>query len=275
MENYYENLFFKEETIKEYEKLPNKINALLEEGKKIENNWEESKIIQIISDCINIENSIKDINIINEKIEKCKINNDIKIIFSQDEENINSYIETLKNFGRLSNFDSLIIKNDDDYIKFDKLVLAKERINNAKLIYRTSVDGLNFNSIVNKVNNKSNLLFLYHTENNRIFGAVIRCKLENINLNGSRKYYKDEKVFSFSLNNNKIYKILAPGNAIAIDSDYYILIGNNNQGNGFYIQNNLVYDSALINGTKIYDFSYNSELTGGYMKLKELEIFQI
>ena len=275
VENYYENLFFNEQTLKEYSKLPNKINASLEEGKKIEKNWEDNKIISIINDCINIENSINDINIINEKIKKCKIDNDIKYNFSPEEENINIYIETIKNIGRLSDFDSLIIKNDEDYNKFYKLVLEKEKINNEKLIYRASVDGLNFNSIVNKINNKSNLLFLYHTENNRIFGAVIRCKLDNINLNGSRKYFKDENAISFSLNNNKIYKILVPENAIAIDSTYYILIGNNNNGNRFYFSQNSIYDSYLINGAKIYNFSNNSELVGGSSKLKELEIFQI
>ena len=74
VEYYFENLFFNEEIIKEYEKLPNKINVSLEEAKKIENNWEDNKIIQIINECINIENNINDINIMNEKIKKCKIN---------------------------------------------------------------------------------------------------------------------------------------------------------------------------------------------------------
>ena len=72
--------------------------------------------------------------------------------------------------------DSLILKTDKDYIKFNKLISVKENINNIKLIYRSSVDGFNFKSMINKVNNKSNLLFLYHTENDRIVGAVIKCK---------------------------------------------------------------------------------------------------
>ena len=184
VENYFDNLIFNESTIKKYKKLPNKINASLEEGKKIEKNLEDYNVIQIINDCINIENSIKDINMMNEKIKEYKMNNDIKINFSSDEELINTYIEKLKNFGWLFYLYSLILKTDEDYIKFNKLISAKENLNNAKLIYRSSVDGFNFNSIINKINNKSNLLFLYHTENNRIFGAVIKCKLDN--LNGSR-----------------------------------------------------------------------------------------
>ena len=94
-------------------------------------------------------------------------------------------------------------------------------------------------------------------------------------MNGSRKDYKDENAFVFSLNNNKIYKILVPGNAIGLDSTYYILIGNNGNSNGFYYYNNIIYDSSLINGAKIYNFSKNSELTEGDGKLTELEIFEI
>ena len=142
------------------------------------------------------------------------------------------------------------------------------------LLYRSSRDGFNYLSIVNKINNKSNLIFLYLTGKDRIFGGFIQTKLENINLNGSRKYYKDENAFVFSLNHNKKYKILVPQNAIAFDSTYYILIGNNSKGNGFYYYQNVIYDKELINVTKIYEFSKNSELTEGLGQLTELEIFE-
>ena len=173
------------------------------------------------------------------------------------------------------NLDTLILKNKEDINTFHKLILSKEKINNFRLIYRSTKDGLNYLSIVNKINNKSNLIFLYLTGNNRIFGAFIKVKLDNINLNGTRKYYKDENAFAFSINNNKIYKILVPGNSIGLDSSYFILIGNNGNGNGFYYTNNIIYDTSLISGAKIYDFSKNSELTEGNNKLNELEIFEI
>ena len=140
-----------------------------------------------------------------------------------------------------------------------------------KLLYRSSRDGFNFQNIVNKINNKSNLLFLYLTGKDRIFGAFIQTKLENI---GTGKIFKDENAFAFSLNNNKIYKILVPQNAINIHSDYYILIGNNGYNNGFYCYRDVIQDSQLINVTKIYDFTKNSELTEGLNKLIELEIFE-
>ena len=143
------------------------------------------------------------------------------------------------------------------------------------LLYRSSRDGFNYLSIVNKINNKSNLIFLYLTGNDRIFGAYIKTKLENINLNGNQKTYKDENAFAFSLNNNKIYKILAPEYAIRIDNTYYILIGNNSNWNGFYYYQNIIYDKELIKVKKIYDFEKNSELTEGSGNLTELEIFEI
>ena len=111
-------------------------------------------------------------------------------------------------------------------------------------------------------------------ENKITFGAFIKIKLNDIDLNGSRKYYKDENAFAFSLNHNKKYKILVPQNAIAFDSTYYILIGNSGNSNGFYYYQNVIYDKQLINVTKIYEFSKNSELTEGFGQLTELEIFE-
>ena len=70
----YDEKFLKEDIIKESEKLPNKIKLSLEKGKKIDNNWEdENKINSLINDCVNIENNIKEINVVNESIKKYKI----------------------------------------------------------------------------------------------------------------------------------------------------------------------------------------------------------
>ena len=159
--------------------------------------------------------------------------------------------------------------------KFLSLVKSSIKINNLNLLYRSSRDELKYLNIINKINNKSNLLFLYLTGEDRIFGAYIKTKLENININGSRKYYKDDNAFAFSLNHNKIYNILVPQNAIGIDSTYYILIGNNGNGNGYYFNGGKLYDKSLINGAKIYNFSKNSEMTEGSEEFKELEIFEI
>ena len=271
----FDNIYFKENIFRESEKLPNKIKISLERGKNMEKYWNDNKEFLILNECINIENNIRDINIINDKIKKYKINENLKIEFYPQEKIIDDYINQIKNFGCLSNIDSLILNGNDNINKFYNLVNFNLLNNNIKLIYRSTVDGFNYLSIVNKVNNKSNLIFLYLTENKRIFGSYIKTKLENINLNGTRKYFTDNNAFVFSLNNNKKYKILIPQYAIGFDSTYYILFGNNRNSNGFYYCQNVIYDKELISGYKIYDFSKNSELTEGTGKLVELEIFEI
>ena len=45
VEQKYDELFFKEDIIKESEKLPNKIKASLEKGKTINNDWDENNLV--------------------------------------------------------------------------------------------------------------------------------------------------------------------------------------------------------------------------------------
>ena len=57
--------------INENEKLPNKIRISIEKGKNIAKAWnDENKLITLINDCINIENNLKNISIINQNIKK-------------------------------------------------------------------------------------------------------------------------------------------------------------------------------------------------------------
>ena len=93
--------FGDEDIIKESEKLPNKIKISLEKGKKIEKEWNNNELSSNIYDCINIENNINNINILNENIKKCKLNNNKEIKFSPDKNEINNFIETIKIFGRI------------------------------------------------------------------------------------------------------------------------------------------------------------------------------
>ena len=56
-------------------------------------------IIFRINNCINIENNIKDISIIKESIKKYNNSNEIKIVFSPEEEKITQFVETIRKFG--------------------------------------------------------------------------------------------------------------------------------------------------------------------------------
>ena len=50
--------------------MPNKIKISLEKGKTLDKDWNDNEINCVINDCINIENNIKDINLINQNIQK-------------------------------------------------------------------------------------------------------------------------------------------------------------------------------------------------------------
>ena len=97
---WYNNKYFKEEFIKDIEKLPNKIKISLEKGQIIDKEWnnDDNKLNLIINDCITIENNINNINLINEKIKNYKNVNNLKINFYPENEiEINSFLEKNKN----------------------------------------------------------------------------------------------------------------------------------------------------------------------------------
>ena len=114
----FDNLFFKEELIKEIQKLPNKIKISLENGKKIIKDWNENKLNCLINDCLNLENNIQDINKIEKIVEKVNLNNSSKIEFSTNEDEIKTLIDSIKIFGNIKNkinyFPSEILNNNED-----------------------------------------------------------------------------------------------------------------------------------------------------------------
>ena len=107
----YDNKYFKEDLIKECEKLPMKIKKSIEKGKIIEKEWNDNNLPSLINDCINIENNITEINKLNESINKSKLNKESKIEYNIDEYDINNMIEKIKNFGKIMTDDNLY----DDY----------------------------------------------------------------------------------------------------------------------------------------------------------------
>ena len=151
------NIYINEDIIKQSKKLPEKVKNSLEKGKLIENEWNNNnKMYSLINDCINIEKNIEYINMINENIKKYKLNNNTDIIFKCNEEIL---LNKIKIFGEIFKIDSLILKNIDDLMKFNKLVDINNDIKSLNLLYRSSRYGFNYLSIINKINNKSNLIF--------------------------------------------------------------------------------------------------------------------
>ena len=101
LENKFDNIFINQDILNKSEKLPNKIKILLEKGNMIEKEWNENKLNSLINECISIENSIKEINIINGIIKKCNLNRKILIKFSPEEKGITKFIESIDNFGKI------------------------------------------------------------------------------------------------------------------------------------------------------------------------------
>ena len=106
----------------------------MEKEKIIDNEWkDENKLNSLINDCINIENHIKDINIIKENIKKFEII-ETKIEFGPEENKVNNFLSIIKNFGHIFNIEKVkqlenkkslpINYNDDQEIQpvFNKVI---------------------------------------------------------------------------------------------------------------------------------------------------------
>lgn len=105
----FDNTFFKENIIKQSEKLPYEIKINLEKGKKIINEWEDdNKCIFLINESLNIEKNIENIQNINKKIENYYSEN-IKIKFNPDENYNNKdlyyFLDSIKSFGEIYNIE--------------------------------------------------------------------------------------------------------------------------------------------------------------------------
>jgi hypothetical protein len=108
----FDDLFFKEELIKESEKLPKKIKNSLEKGKSIENEWnDDNNLCSLINDCLNVEKDIKQINDLNKIINKSKSNKSVNVTFKCGEKQTNAILDKLNKFGELSINDEL--KNNE------------------------------------------------------------------------------------------------------------------------------------------------------------------
>jgi len=111
----YKSLYFGDEIIKENEKLPNQIKILLENSKKNDQKWNNNEELNIeINECLQIEEKIIQIKKINSLIKPNSTNFNLK--FSPDENKVNEFISTIKDFGEI-----LIAKQCSICNSFDNL----------------------------------------------------------------------------------------------------------------------------------------------------------
>ena len=98
----YDELYFKEDIIKEGIKLPKKIKESIERGNIIDKEWNENKneLNVLLNDCIIIENDITKIDLINESINKSNNNINSEIKYNPEQE-LNKILDIIKSLGKL------------------------------------------------------------------------------------------------------------------------------------------------------------------------------
>ena len=241
----YDEIYFKEEIIKESEKLPNKIKLSLEKGKMLEKEYNNDKLASLINDCINIENNVKNINIIQESVKKCNDLTSIKIDFFPKEEGVNEILNIFKKFGQVA------LPDDYGLFKFQWENHSDcELSNNNKKLKKIKNEGWNTNIKDNKILRK-NTMNIFKIRVNNInsdksglsFGlARVSCNFSSDNLyceewnfncsyfyyNSKLKSFKNEEInkddiitFIVDLNNGSLSVKKNDNNLGTI---YYILI---------------------------------------------------
>ena len=116
--------------IKDGEKLPNKIKILLEKCKNAENEWnnDNKKINSLIINCLNIEQIIKEINFLNEKINNNENSKDIDLKFIYEDE-LNNIKDSIQKFGSITSnqIDNKEVKTLIFYFYFVLIILIFEK----------------------------------------------------------------------------------------------------------------------------------------------------
>ena len=119
--------------------MPKQIKVSLEKGKIIDKEWDNDNLYSYINDCINIENNIKNINIINDNVNKYKKNNKIKIEFSPKEASLNKFLESLNSFGKIYYVNKYSFKECPENINNDRIYTLSGE--NKNIITKTGTNG--------------------------------------------------------------------------------------------------------------------------------------
>ena len=139
VDNFFSDNYLDEDIIKKGEKLPKKIKLSLEKGKLIGKKWDNNNLYSSINDCINIENNIKAINIINESIKNYKIKNKLEIKFIQKSNKLADLLDKIKSFGKISYNNEFSLRNCPiETIEKRKFIVTGD---NNNILTKTGTDG--------------------------------------------------------------------------------------------------------------------------------------
>jgi len=258
--------------------LPNKIKISLEKGKLIDKEWDNNKMLNsIINDCINIENNINKINLINDSIKNYKNFNDSEDkLYIEDENEIKSFLERIKKFGKINKpsflINSLIITKKDEVELINSWISPNKRFN-YQLLYRATRDGDTDKEFHSKCDHKSPILIIGKTPKGYIFGGYTTINLNYEEWKGSNKYLYDNEAFVFSLNQKKKFVSNDKKNSLCLTQGYCIIFGNG--------LNSLQIENRILTSNKHWSnpngsYGNNLNLTENKnFSIIELEVFHI
>ena len=266
------SFFLNKEYFNNIDKIPDKVKISLEKGKILEKNWNEKTLNESLYNCLNIENSIK---LINELEEKIKINNlnHLNLNFDFNEKDIINNISKILKENLYESEIQYKFLNESNILKTQKekeklFNFINKKIKSIELIYRGSRDGDSANIFHQKCDNKGPTLTLCKEKNGIIFGGYTEA-----NWDSEKRHAKNDKnAFIFSITNNKKIESKNYETSIECNPIFGPIFG---FGGDITIVNNfLSYESNMWSGQKTY-FDNKYEITNGkkYFILGELEVY--
>jgi len=281
----FENIYFKENIIKDIEKLPNKIKSSLEKCKNIDEM--ENNIYKLIKESAEIENNINIINNINTNITNIykSINDEIKFI--PEEYEMNEFIDSIKTFGKIRLMNKIngdnkfksssILKNDNDSFELiTNWILGSidEKEIKFELIFKMSKNGNKSEEFHKYCDDKGPTLTLVKTTKNKIFGGFTPLNWKN---KGCGIKDPSNQTFIFSLNLKKKYNMIKKdGIGIYCAKED----GPNLGGADFRLNQNMKTGFTYANDNCNFLKDGNLELTGGKgdnetFETEEMEVYKV
>ena len=270
----FEQLNLDENKLKKIEKLPEIIKKNIEKGKTMDKDWDSDNILNsLINDCITIENEVGNIN---KEIEGMnKYNTNIKIQYiPEDEYQINTFLESINNFGKIIIDDedifniSHIINYNKEYSKSLKKWINKDDIK-IEVLYRLSRDGDKTSKFHELCDHQGPTLTLFHTFDGNKVGFFTQLEWDS-----QSGWKHDMNTFLFSFNKNKKYDKINENYSICCSN----LLGPYAQGLGCnYEMKRITHYSKSINSyfNKGYDIMPSRDIYEMHYDLLELEVFKI
>ena len=242
------------------------------------------KLKSLINDCINIENNIQQIKIINDNLKKCKNSINSKLIIYMNDEEIHNFLQKIQNFGKFildikPFFEPSSIINNDINKQNSIIRWIKEKVNKKivkfELIFKMSENGSKSEDFHKYCDDKGSTLILIKTNKNRIFGGFTPLSWKYII--GKKYYDESNQTFIFSLDLMKKYDMIdKKKQAIYCD----INLGPEFGGNDFSLGKDMKKGETYANEYCNFLSNKNLELTGGNkeresFEVDELEVFRI